>query len=87
MLSAAILAYPAPWRYKVPGLLLGFLAIQALNVVRVISLYYLALWNQTAFEFAHLYLWQILLMLDVLVVWLIWIRRLPAREVRDVAVA
>ena len=26
------------------------------------------------FEFAHLYLWQALIMLDVLVVWLLWIR-------------
>ncbi|MET1076543.1 MAG: exosortase H [Pseudomonas sp.] len=81
LLSAAILAYPAPWRHKLVGLLLGFVAIQALNVLRVISLYYLALWSPAAFEFAHLYLWQVLIMLDVLVVWLIWIRRLPPRQV------
>jgi hypothetical protein len=29
------------------------------------------------FEFAHLYVWQALIMLDVLVVWLIWIRAMP----------
>jgi hypothetical protein len=31
-----------------------------------------------AFEWAHLYLWQMLIMLDVLIVWLLWIRTLPA---------
>jgi hypothetical protein len=36
-------------------------------------------WNYQAFEFAHLYLWQALIMLDVLVVWLLWIRAV-ARE-------
>jgi len=29
------------------------------------------------FEWAHLYVWQALIMLDVLVVWLIWVRTLP----------
>ena len=49
-------------------------AVQAANLLRVISLYYLGQWNMEAFEFAHLYLWQALIMLDVLVVWLLWIR-------------
>jgi len=80
VLIAAMLAYPAPWRYKVVGILIGIVAIQALNVVRVISLFYLAAWNHDVFEFAHLYLWQALIMLDVLVVWLIWLRRVAARE-------
>jgi hypothetical protein len=30
----------------------------------------------TAFEWAHLYIWQALIMLDVLIVWLIWVRRI-----------
>ena len=33
------------------------------------------------FEWAHLYVWQALIMLDVLVVWLVWVRTLPARGV------
>jgi exosortase/archaeosortase family protein len=51
--------------------------VQALNVLRVISLFYLGQWSASAFEWAHLYVWQALIMLDVLVVWLVWIRTLP----------
>jgi hypothetical protein len=29
------------------------------------------------FEWAHQYVWQALIMLDVLIVWLIWVRRIP----------
>jgi hypothetical protein len=29
------------------------------------------------FEWAHLYLWQALIMLDALIVWMLWIRALP----------
>jgi exosortase H (IPTLxxWG-CTERM-specific) len=61
------------------GIGAGILAVQALNVVRVVSLFYLGQWNTRAFEWAHLYLWQALIMLDVLVVWMVWIRALRLR--------
>lgn len=77
VLIAAMLAFPAPWKHRVIGILAGLLAVQGLNIVRVISLFYLGQWNMEAFKWAHLYLWQALIMLDVLVVWLIWMRTLP----------
>jgi exosortase H (IPTLxxWG-CTERM-specific) len=77
VLLAAVLAFPAPWKNKVIGLIGGIIAVQGLNVVRVISLFYLGQWSFTAFEWAHLYVWQALIMLDVLVVWLVWVRTLP----------
>ena len=77
ILIAAMLAFPAPWKHRVIGILAGLSAVQALNIVRVISLFYIGQWSMTVFEWAHLYLWQALIMLDVLIVWLIWIRTLP----------
>ena len=77
VLLAAMLAFPAPWKHKAVGLVLGILAVQLLNILRVISLFYLGQWNYDVFEWAHLYVWQALIMLDVLVVWLIWVRRVP----------
>ncbi len=77
LLVAAMLAFPAPWRYRWIGIAIGILTIQALNLARIVSLFFLGLWNQTAFEWAHLYVWQALIMLDVLVVWQLWIRALP----------
>ena len=74
MLTAAILAYPAALGRKIIGLVLGCVAIQALNLVRIVSLFYLVQWSARAFEFAHLYLWQALIMLDVLLAWLLWLR-------------
>jgi len=77
ILFAAIFAFPAPFKNKVMGFAIGFVAIQALNLVRIISLFYLGQWNQVAFEWFHLYLWQALIILDALVVWLVWLRTLP----------
>lgn len=80
LLAAAMLAFPAPVRSKLIGLAIGFVAIQGLNLIRIVSLFFLGLWNHQAFEWAHLYLWQALIMLDVLIVWLLWIKSLPPRD-------
>ena len=77
VLVAAILAFPASWKHRLIGLGAGIVAVQGLNVIRVISLFYLGQWNLDVFEWAHLYVWQALIMLDVLIVWLVWVRTLP----------
>lgn len=90
ILFAAIFAFPAPLKNKLIGFAIGFVAIQGLNLVRIISLFYLGQWNQVAFEWFHLYLWQALIILDALVVWLVWLRTLPqarARRAADTAAA
>lgn len=78
VLLAAIIAFPAPILYKIKGLIIGFFAIQGINLVRVISLFYLGQWSQELFDWAHLYIWQALIMLDALLVFLIWIRYMPS---------
>jgi exosortase H (IPTLxxWG-CTERM-specific) len=80
ILFAALVAFPASWRYRAWGMGLGFLAVQGLNIVRIVSLFYLGQWNDTAFKIAHEYLWQGLIMLDVLLVWLFWVRANNALE-------
>lgn len=81
ILVSAMLAFPAPWKHRLIGIGLGFIAIQALNLVRIISLFYLGQWNQTWFDWFHLYLWQALIVLDALVAFLIWLRYLPREPV------
>ena len=74
VLLAAIMAFPSSFKAKLWGLGLGFLAVQSVNLLRIVSLFFLGQWNFKVFEFAHLYMWQALIMLDVLVVWLLWMR-------------
>jgi len=77
ILFAAIFAFPATLKQKLAGFAVGFVAIQGLNLVRIISLFYLGQWSMTWFEWFHLYLWQALIIIDALVVWLLWLRWLP----------
>lgn len=84
-LTAAIVAFPASWKSKLIGLIFGFLAIQTLNILRIISLFYLLQWDKEWFEWAHLYLWQALIILDALVVFIIWVRMLPDTPIEEQA--
>ena len=80
VLIAGIVAFPASIQHRVIAILAGFLFVQALNIVRIISLFYLGQWNYTVFEWFHLYLWPVLIMLDVLVVFAIYLQWLGKRH-------
>ncbi len=82
ILVAAMLAYPATWGQRLIGIGVGLLTVQALNLVRIISLFYIGQWSKVLFEWAHLYIWQALIMLDVLLVFLFWLRWISAQSAR-----
>lgn len=80
VLVAAVLAFPAPWRARLLAIGAGFAAVQAMNILRIISLFYLGRWNMDAFTWVHLYLWPVLIMLDVLIVFVVYLRWLSRRQ-------
>ncbi len=80
VLIAGICAFPATWSARIIAIGLGFLAIQVLNILRIISLFYLGDWNLEYFSWIHLYLWPTLIMLDVLVVFIFYLRYLSKQS-------
>ena len=80
VLIAAVIAFPASWKARLAAIALGFLAVQVLNIARIISLFYLGDWNLAVFSWVHLYLWPVLIMLDVLIVFIIYLRYLERRR-------
>lgn len=80
VLIAAVVAFPASWKARIAAIGLGFLAIQSLNIVRIITLFYLGNWDIDIFSWVHLYLWPALIMLDVLVVFIVYLRYLSQKE-------
>jgi exosortase H (IPTLxxWG-CTERM-specific) len=82
LLWSAILVFPSSLSDKLKGLAAGTLALHALNLLRIITLYYLGQYNRGWFDFAHLYLWESLIVLDTLAIfwgWAILVRRRGAR--------
>ena len=87
VLIAAVVAFPAQPLQKVAAIVAGFLAIQAMNILRIISLFYLGQWRMDVFSWTHLYLWPVLIMLDVLVVFLFYLRYLAQNTMQPAVTA
>jgi exosortase H (IPTLxxWG-CTERM-specific) len=87
VLIAGIVAFPAQWHQKLAAILLGFIAIQVLNIGRIISLFYLGQWSLEVFEWFHLYFWPILIMVDVLIVFAVYLRWLARCTPRTAEIA
>ena len=72
---SGVVAFPAPWRRKLLGVALGFVAIQVFNVVRVVSLFYVGILRPAWFNVSHVFVWQSLVIVFGVVLWLVWVRR------------
>ena len=75
---AAVLAFPAPWRARLLGLALGVVAIQAVNLVRVVALYLTGAYFPTWFDASHTVVWQTVVILFSVLLWILWANRLGA---------
>ena len=75
---SAVLAFPASWRSRLAGLALGTLAIQAVNLVRVVSLYLTGAYLPRYFDASHTVIWQTLVILSGVLLWIFWASRFAA---------
>ncbi len=71
-LCAAIFAFDASIRARLAGVLAGVLAIQILNVVRIVTLFLLGIYRRDLFEVFHLAIWQSLIFGAAVFIFLYW---------------
>jgi len=69
---AAVLAFPGTLRSKFPGILVGTFVLAAINIVRIVSLFYTGIFYPRAFEAMHVDVWQPVFILLALAFWVIW---------------
>lgn len=74
LLLCAILAFPATWRARAVGLAVGLFLVQGLNLVRIITLFYIGQWHTGLFDWTHKYLWPVVLILVALLIFAWWMR-------------
>ncbi|MCB1008571.1 MAG: exosortase H [Acidobacteria bacterium] len=81
---AAVLAFPAPWRSRLSGLVFGFFAIQLVNLVRVVALFLTGVYFPSFFDSSHTVVWQTIVILAGVLFWILWANRLaPAKGAAD----
>lgn len=73
--AGAVLAYPSRWRSKGLGALLGVVALAAINLVRITSLFWLGATFPQYLDFAHMLVWQAAIIVLSIALWLFWAER------------
>jgi exosortase/archaeosortase family protein len=71
--TAAVLAFPSRIKEKAIGLLLGLFGIFIVNEIRLVSLFFIGIYARGIFETTHLLVWQSLMILLAIGLWLLWV--------------
>lgn len=82
LVVVALLAVPAGWRARLAGLAAAFLLLEALNLCRLVHLYWTGVVDREGFFFAHRVAWNVLFVAAVaglVALWLVLASRLPRR--------
>lgn len=70
---AGVLAFPAPFVRKIPGMLIGTVCLMIINLIRIVSLYYVGVYfSHQAFEIMHVNVWQALFIVLAIFFWVLW---------------
>jgi len=74
VLTVAILASPGSPRGKRRGLIVGVPIVLAVNLLRLVSLFWIGNYRPGDFEVAHTWIWEATLVQCTFFVWLVWSR-------------
>ncbi len=84
---AAVLASPVSFKLKLPGLVAGIISLLLINIVRIVTLFFVGVHFRKIFDMMHYEFWQaafIALAIAFWAVWVQWATRRPGR-IDDVA--
>jgi exosortase H (IPTLxxWG-CTERM-specific) len=72
ILLASVLAFPASWRRKIIGIGVGTVSVLGCNIIRLVNLIAVARYWPSRLELFHIYIWQTLIVLIALALFLVW---------------
>ena len=80
ILAAAVLAWPSRPKEKLIGLMAGAVTLFVINLVRIVTLYYIGAAFPWFLDIAHFFLWQIALILITIGVWVLWSEKIVGKQ-------
>jgi len=74
LLAAAVIAFPVKFKYKLRGLVLGIGTLQVLNLMRIVTLFWIGAYFSEVFQTSHEVVWPGILIVLTIVIWVVWVR-------------
>ena len=82
ILVTAVLAFPTSWRARWIGIAGGIAGVQIINMIRIVSLYYIGVYFPRYFNSAHVVVWQSIVILFGIALWVAWANYVAVPNVR-----
>jgi exosortase H (IPTLxxWG-CTERM-specific) len=79
---AGVLAFPTSWRARLIGLVIGVPTIQAINLARLVGLYYVGMYFPSVADQIHDYVAQTIVILLSTAILIFWLERFGVRQQR-----
>jgi exosortase/archaeosortase family protein len=80
LLCAAMISFPAPFLHKLRGMLAAVVLLQVLNLVRIVTLYWIGIHLPGFFNSAHMELWPTAFIVVAIVLFVAWKESSPRLE-------
>jgi len=77
---SAVIAWQSSSKEKLTGIIMGTIVLFIINMIRIITLFYIGTNFPRFFEVAHYFLWQGLVVLTVLGLWLLWTEKIVSTK-------
>jgi len=69
---SAVMAFPSTLKEKAVGCGVGIPVVQAINIGRIVCLYYIGVRHPALFESFHYHVWQTIVIVLAMAVWIAW---------------
>jgi exosortase/archaeosortase family protein len=69
----AVLAFPAPFSKKIAGMVTGTLLLIVINLVRIVTVFFVGVYLPWAFQTVHLDIWTGLFIFFAIFLWILWL--------------
>jgi len=80
LFAAAAVAYPSTLKSKALGIGMAVVSLSLINLVRLVSLYYIGAYYPVYLPVAHYVAWQAAIIVFTLLLWLWWVERFTRRR-------
>jgi len=77
--AAAVVASPVAFGRKIPGLIVGIIGLLLVNLIRIVTLFFIGEYFPGALDIMHYDIWQAAFIVLAIVFWAIWVQ-LATRE-------
>jgi len=80
ILFCGILVYPSTKMSKLKGIFYGLIILALLNIIRILSLFFIGIYIQPMFEIMHTGVWQVLFIIFPIIIIFVWVNRNTSKQ-------